>query len=70
MRRSPASAIRSQSQAKLRIEIEALGEDRRKFNQDLIGTAARVRDVEANIDATRARLVPLDEQEKLLRQVA
>ncbi len=56
------------SQAKLRIEIEALGEDRHKFNQDLIGTAARVRDVEANIDATRARLVPLDEQEKLLRK--
>jgi septal ring factor EnvC (AmiA/AmiB activator) len=56
------------SQAKLRIEIEALGEDRQKFNQDLIGTAARVRDVEANIDATRARLVPLDEQDKLLRK--
>jgi septal ring factor EnvC (AmiA/AmiB activator) len=57
-----------ESQAKLRIEIEALAQDRRKFNQDLIGTAARVRDVEANIDATRARLVPLDEQEKLLRK--
>jgi len=56
-----------ESQAKLRIEIEALGQDRRKFNQDLIGTAARVRDVEANIDATRARLAPLDQQEKLLR---
>ena len=57
-----------QSQAKLQMEIEALGLDRRKFNQDLIGTAARVRDVEANIDATRTRLAPLDEQEKLLRQ--
>jgi murein hydrolase activator len=57
-----------ESQAKLRIEIEALAQDRRKFNQDLIGTAARVRDVEANIDATRARLVPLDDQEKLLRK--
>ncbi len=56
------------SQAKLQMEIEALGLDRRKFNQDLIGTAARVRDVEANIDATRTRLAPLDEQEKLLRQ--
>ncbi|MGC1250980.1 MAG: peptidoglycan DD-metalloendopeptidase family protein [Xanthobacteraceae bacterium] len=57
-----------QSQAKLRIEIEALAQDRRKFNQDLIGTAARVRDVEASIDATRARLAPLDEQDKLLRK--
>jgi len=57
-----------QSQAKLRIQIEALGEDRRKFNEDLIGTAARVRDVEANIDATRARLVPLDEREEIFRK--
>ncbi len=57
-----------QSQAKLRIQIEALGEDRRKFNEDLIGTAARVRDVEANIEATRARLVPLDEREKIFRK--
>jgi len=57
-----------ENQAKLRIEIEALGQDRRKFNQDLIGTAARVRDVEANIDATRARLEPLDEREELLRK--
>ncbi len=57
-----------ENQAKLRVEIEALAQDRRKFNQDLIGTAARVRDVEANIDATRARLLPLDEQEKLLRK--
>ena len=57
-----------QSQAKLRIEIEALGQDRGKFNQDLISTATRVRDVEASIDATRARLEPLDEQEKLFRK--
>ncbi len=57
-----------QSQAKLRIEIEALGQDRGKFNQDLISTATRVRDVEASIDATRARLEPLDEQEKSFRK--
>ncbi len=57
-----------QNQAKLRIEIEALGQDRRKFNQDLISTAARVRSVENNIDATRTRLEPLDEKEKLFRQ--
>ncbi len=58
----------AQSQAKLRIEIEALSQDRRKFNQQLIDTAAKVREVEANIDATRARLEPLDEQERLLRK--
>src|SRR5579863_9864571 len=54
-----------ENQAKLRIEVEALSEDRRKFNQDLFDTAARVRGVEANIEATRARLVPLDEREEV-----
>ena len=57
-----------ESQAKLRNEIAALSQDRRKFNQQLIDTASRVRDVEANIDATRARLEPLDEQERLFRK--
>jgi murein hydrolase activator len=54
-----------ESQAKLKIEIETLSEDRRKFNQQLIDTAARIRDVEANIDATRARLQPLDDKQQL-----
>ncbi len=54
------------AQAKLKREIEALGQDRRKLNQQLIDTAARVRDVEANIDATQARLKPLDAQEQTL----
>jgi septal ring factor EnvC (AmiA/AmiB activator) len=58
----------AQSQVKLRGEIEALGEDRRKFNQQLIDTAARIRDVEANIAATQARLQPLDEQERLFQK--
>ena len=45
----------AESQAKLRREIEALGDDRRALNQQLIDTAARVRDVEASIDAPRRR---------------
>src|SRR5271155_485476 len=57
----------AESQAKLRRQIEALSEDRRAFNEQLIETAAHVRDVEASIDATRARLVPLDEQETLFQ---
>jgi murein hydrolase activator len=57
----------AESRAKLRSEIEALSTDRRKFNQQLIDTAAGVRDVEANIDATRARLEPLNEREQLFR---
>jgi septal ring factor EnvC (AmiA/AmiB activator) len=58
----------AQSQAKLRGDIEALSTDRRKFNQQLIDTAARIRDVEANIDTTQARLTPLDEQERLFQK--
>ncbi len=54
-----------ENQAKLRREIEALGADRRALNTQLIDTAARVRDVEASIEATQARLEPLDDREHL-----
>jgi murein hydrolase activator len=56
------------NQAKLRREIEALGNDRRALNQQLIDTAARVRDVEASVEATRARLAPLDEKQHLFQK--
>ncbi len=58
----------AEKQAKLRGEIEVLGEDRRKLNQQLIDSAGRVRDVESNIEATQARLRPLDEQEQLFQK--
>jgi murein hydrolase activator len=58
----------AESQAKLRGEIETLAADRTALNQQLIVTAARVRDLEANIEATQARLKPLDEQEAALRK--
>jgi septal ring factor EnvC (AmiA/AmiB activator) len=58
----------AESQAKLRREIDALGDDRRALNQQLIDTAARVRGVEASITATRARLKPLDDRESTLRK--
>ena len=54
-----------ENQAKLRQRDRGLGADRRELNQQLIDTAARVRDVEANIEATQARLKPLDERERL-----
>jgi septal ring factor EnvC (AmiA/AmiB activator) len=57
----------AENQVKLRSEIEALGQDRRKFNQELIDTAARVRDVEANINTTQERLGALDGQQRLLQ---
>jgi septal ring factor EnvC (AmiA/AmiB activator) len=56
-----------ETQTKLKLEIEAIGADRRALNQQLIDTAARVRDVEANIDATQARLQPLDERERVFQ---
>jgi len=57
----------AEAQAKLKREIEAISEDRRQLNQHLIDTAARVRDVEANIDATEARLKQLDDQNRMLQ---
>ncbi len=56
-----------EAQTKLKLEIEAIGADRRALNQQLIDTAARVRDVEANIDATQTRLQPLDERERVFQ---
>jgi septal ring factor EnvC (AmiA/AmiB activator) len=56
-----------EAQTRLKLEIEAIGTDRRGLNQQLIDTAARVRDVEANIEATQARLQPLDEREHIFR---
>jgi murein hydrolase activator len=57
-----------EAQAKLRSEIEALGQDRRKFNAQLIDTAARVRDVETSINATQTRLDGLSAQEQALQK--
>src|ERR1700726_3064183 len=56
-----------EAQTKLKLEIEAIGADRRALNQQLIDTAARVRDVETNIEATQARLRPLDEREHIFK---
>jgi septal ring factor EnvC (AmiA/AmiB activator) len=52
----------------LKREIEQLGADRRKLNQDLIDTAARLRGLESQIPTTEARLRPLDESEGTIRK--
>ena len=57
-----------ETEAALKREIENLGSDRRKLNQDLLDTAARLRNVEAGIAATQARLKPLDEKEAAIRR--
>jgi len=58
----------SETEAALKREIEQIGADRRKFNRDLIDTAGRLRGVEAKIEATQARLEPLDENERNIRK--
>ena len=43
-------------EARPAVEIDAIGEDRRKLNQALLDTAARLRTVESRIAETEARL--------------
>ncbi len=57
----------AQTEAKLKLEIQTIGDDRRKLNQALIDTAARLRTAEERIAATEARLKPLDESERRIR---
>ena len=56
-----------ENEAKLKREIESIGDDRRKFNQQIIETAARVVDVEERAAQTQERLDVLDEKEQALR---
>ena len=55
-------------QAKLRLQIEALSEDRRALNQQLIESAAAVRDVETKIDDAQSRLQSLDAREQVFQK--
>jgi septal ring factor EnvC (AmiA/AmiB activator) len=57
----------AETQARLKQEIDALGEDRRKLNQALIDGAGRLRDTEDRIAETETRLKPLDDSERSLR---
>ena len=58
----------TETQAKLKEEIDAIGEDRRKLNQALIDGAGRLRDTEDRIAETESRLKPLDDSERRLRR--
>jgi murein hydrolase activator len=58
----------AETEASLKREIEQVGADRRKLNQDLIDTAARLRGIESKIAATQERLKPLDENENSIRK--
>jgi septal ring factor EnvC (AmiA/AmiB activator) len=51
----------------LRKEIQSIGEDRYKLNEDLINTASRLRAIEDRIAATETRLKPLAVNEAKIR---
>jgi len=54
--------------ARLKAELDAIGEDRRKLNALLIGSAANVRAVEDRIAAAEARLTTLQTSENTVRR--
>jgi septal ring factor EnvC (AmiA/AmiB activator) len=54
--------------AKLKAELDAIGEDRRKLSQLLIGTAANIRSVEDRIAGTERRLGALSGNEDTIRR--
>ena len=55
------------AQEKLKADIATIGQDRAKFNQQLIDIAAQVRGVETKIGDAEARLRPLDDREQQIR---
>ncbi|MGA9502561.1 MAG: peptidoglycan DD-metalloendopeptidase family protein [Pseudolabrys sp.] len=58
----------TETEAALKREIEQIGADRRKLNQDLIDTAGRLRGVESRVVAAQERLKPLDDPEHSIRK--
>src|ERR1043166_5600903 len=58
----------TEREAKLRREIESIGDDRRTLNSQLIDAAARVRGAKKEIGKTEERLRPLDDRELALRK--
>ncbi|MGB2595465.1 MAG: hypothetical protein WBC87_11145 [Pseudolabrys sp.] len=58
----------AETEAALKREIEQIGADRRKLNQDLIDTAGRLRGVESRVVAAQERLKPLDDNEHSIRK--
>ena len=58
----------AETEAALKREIEQIGVDRRKLNQDLVDTATRIRDLERKITAIETKLKPLDADEARVRQ--
>src|SRR5260370_27647860 len=58
----------AERESRLRKEVEAFGEARRKLNEALIGTAARIRGDEERIGTPEARLKTLEGNESGIRK--
>jgi murein hydrolase activator len=58
----------AETEARLKAEVEAIGEDRRKLSQALISTATRIRTIEDRIALTEARLKTLGGNEDTVRR--
>jgi septal ring factor EnvC (AmiA/AmiB activator) len=58
----------AETEAKLKAEIDAIGQDRKKLARTLIETAGRLREIEARIAASEARIATLDENERGVRK--
>jgi septal ring factor EnvC (AmiA/AmiB activator) len=56
------------TELRLKREIEAIGNDRRKLVQQLTDTAARIRTVESQVAETQDKLKPLDAREEAIRR--
>ena len=57
----------TETEAEIKRQIEEIGNDRRKLNQALIDSAAKLREVESKVADTDTRLTPLDAQESTIR---
>jgi septal ring factor EnvC (AmiA/AmiB activator) len=57
----------SDTREKLKADITAIGQDRSKLNQQLIDSAAQVRNIETSISDAETRLGPLDAREAAIR---
>ena len=57
-----------EQEAKLKGEIDKIKNDRKKFSQDLIDTAGRIRAAETKLGDAEKRLAPLDQREGELKK--
>jgi septal ring factor EnvC (AmiA/AmiB activator) len=58
----------AESERRLKLEIDTIGDDRRKLNRALLDAAAKLRAAEDRVSAAEARIKPLDEAERGIRR--